>query len=369
VRIVWDVSPLAVPPTGIGRYIRGMLVACAQGAPGDEWVALSVGGAGETGRLAAHLDGLDGVVRVHRRLRPGRVFRRALNASPVAALELLTGRCDVFVGSEWLHPRQRHGARAAIVYDLVPLTHPHLTTAKTRALHLRKLADVRRCDVVVCISEATARAVTEHLGIARERLVVARPGVDDAFRLARPGRSPSGGRPYVLSVGTLEPRKNLGAVIDAFALLRPRHPSLALVLAGGAGWCDDGIDGRIAAHGLAGSVVRLGYVADADLPGVVAGAAAFCLPALVEGFGMPVAEALAAGVPVVCSDHESLDEAAGDAALRAAPTDAEAIAAALEVALRGDATRIAAGRDHAATLTWSADAATIVAAIKAIAVD
>ncbi len=363
-RIVWDVSPLAVPPTGIGRYIRGVLGACARAAPDNDWVALSVGGAGETTRLEAHLAGLDGVRRLHRRLRPGRVFRRGLNACPLPLLEVIAGRCDVFVGSEWLHPRQRQGARAAIVYDLVPLTHPHLTTVKTRDLHLRKLDEVRRCDLVVCISDATAAAVAEHLGLARDRLVVARPGVDDAYRTARPGRSPCGGRPYLLAVGTLEPRKNLGAAIDAFALLRGQHPDLALVLAGGAGWGDDGIDARVAAHGLADRVVRLGYVADADLPGIVAGAAALCLPALVEGFGMPVAEALAAGVPVVCSDHPSLDEAAGPAAFRAAPTDADAIARALASALVAEPARITAGRDHTAALTWTASGEIVAAALR-----
>ena len=371
-RIVWDVSPLSVPPTGIGTYVRESLAAAARLRPEHRFVALSVGGRNETVRLAEHLAGLPATIeRRHRRVRGAAPLRRALNSAPLPLLEPLAGRCDAFVDSEWLYPRQRHGARIAVVHDLIPLRFPEWTTAPTRRMHLRKLEDVRRADGVVTNSAATARDVAERLGVPEQRLHVAHPGVADAFRTAVPAApGPAGGRPYLLAVGTLEPRKNLPALLDAYAILRRELPDLALVLVGGQGWGGDPVAQRAAELGLGGDLVRTGYLPQDALPGVVAGAAAFCWPTLFEGFGMPVAEALAAGVPVVCSDDPSLDEAAGDAAWRAPARDPEAIAEAIRRAVTDDAERArrsAAGRAHAATLTWEACATVFVQTIEELA--
>jgi glycosyltransferase involved in cell wall biosynthesis len=371
-RVAWDVSPLSVPPTGIGTYIRETLVAAPRIRPEHRFVALSVGGRNETVRLAEHLDGLPaGIERRHVRLRGAAVWRRLANSAPIPLLERLVGPVDAFVGSEWLYPRQRHGVRVALVHDLIPLRFPEWTTAPTRRMHLRKLEDVRRADVVVANSAATARDVVERLGVPEVRLHVAHPGVDDAFRRAVPTAvGPAGERPYLLAVGTLEPRKNLGALLDAYALVRRTRPELALVLVGGVGWGGDTVAGRIAALGLEADVVRTGYVPQADLPPIMAGASAFCWPTLFEGFGMPVAEALAAGVPVVCSDDPSLDEAAGDAAWRVPAREPEALAAAILAAVGDEAERtrrIALGRAHAAALTWDACAAVFLEAIEALA--
>lgn len=367
-RVVVDVTPLALPPTGIGTYLRETITACGRAPRGHEIVALSMGGRTETARLAEHLGSPPGVVRRHRRVRGAFVLRRLVNASPIPLLEPLAGRADAFVGSEWLHPRQRSGVRGAIVYDLVPLRFPEWTTPETRALHDRKLADVRRCDVVVCISEATAGDVREHLGIDPGRIRVARPGVSDRFRDATPAPPPAlGGRPYIASLCTHEPRKNLVTLVEAFGQLRTRHPELALVLVGSAGWDGGAAAGAVDRLGLAGEVLITGYLADAAVPGVLAGARAFCWPALFEGFGIPVVEAQAAGVPVACSDDPTLDEAAGDAALRFAARDPEALAVALTRLVEDEPLRAelqARGRVHAAGLTWQSTAAGLLTALE-----
>ena len=323
-------------------------------------------------QAAEVLGGLpEAIERRHRRVRGAAPLRRLLNSAPLPLLEPLAGRCDAFVDSEWLYPRQRHGVRVAVVHDLIPLRFPEWTTAPTRRMHLRKLDDVRRADAVVTNSAATARDVAERLGIPEQRLHVAHPGVADAFRTAVPASpGPAGGRPYVVAVGTLEPRKNLPALLDAYALVRRDLPELALVLVGGQGWGGDPVAQRAAELGLGDDLVRTGYLPQGALPGVVAGARAFCWPTLFEGFGMPVAEALAAGVPVVCSDDPSLDEAAGDAAWRAPARDPEAIAGAIRRAVVDDAERarrIEAGRAHAATLTWEACATVFVETIEGLA--
>jgi glycosyltransferase involved in cell wall biosynthesis len=367
-RVVVDVTPLALPPTGIGTYLRETIAACGRAPRGHEIVALSMGGRTETAGLAEHLDSPPGVVRCHRLVRGAFVLRRLVNASPIPLLEPLAGRADAFVGSEWLHPRQRSGVRGAIVYDLVPLRFPEWTTPETRALHDRKLADVRRCDVVVCISEATAGDVRDHLGIDAGRVRVARPGVGDRFRHATPVPPPAlGGRPYIASLCTHEPRKNLVTLVEAFGRLRAQHPELALVLVGSAGWDGGAAADAVDRLGLAGDVVITGYLPDDAVPGVLAGARAFCWPALFEGFGIPVVEAQAAGVPVACSDDPTLDEAAGDAALRFPARDAEALAAALARLVEDEPLRAdlqARGRAHAAGLTWEETATGLLTALE-----
>jgi glycosyltransferase involved in cell wall biosynthesis len=371
VRIVFDVTPLSVPPTGIGTWITETASACAADPRAPQVTAFSITGRGETIRLDANL-GLDPrVERNARTVRGASYLRAVINRLPVPLLEPLCGRVDAFVGSEWLYPRQRRGVRVAVVHDLIPLRFPQWTTRQTRRLHLAKLRDVRRADVVICNSDATARDVTRLVGVDEARISVAHPGVSDRFRTAT-SQPPDGldGRPYVVSVCTLEPRKNLGTLLDAYQEIHRRRRDLALVLVGAGGWGDDGVTRRIASLGLQRDVLLTGYLPASRVAGVVAGARVFCWPALFEGFGMPVCEAQAAGVPVVCSDDPSMDEAAGDACLRVSPRDTRGIAAAIETAADDDGVRDALrrrGLAHTASLTWQRTASVLLDAVAAVA--
>jgi glycosyltransferase involved in cell wall biosynthesis len=147
----------------------------------------------------------------------------------------------------------------------------------------------------------------------------------------------------VLTVSTLEPRKNLPALVEAFTLLRQRRPELTLAIAGLEGWEEK----PLAAEGVS----LLGFVSDDELARLYRGALAFAYPSRFEGFGIPVVEALASGVPAVVSSHPSLDEASGGATLRADPDDPEAFASALEEAL---AAPRGTGVEHASRFTWRA---------------
>ena len=208
-------------------------------------------------------------------------------------------------------------------------------------MHAAKYRNAARtCDVIFADSRYTADDVVERLGVAPERLRVAYPGVGEVFTAE--GEAADLGRPYLLAVATLEPRKNVETLLAAHKLL-DGEPTLAVV--GASGWGKQPDMPRDA-------VLRLGYVPDEELPRLYRGAAAFVFPSRFEGFGIPVIEAMASGVPCVVSSHPSLDEASGDAAIRVDPDDREAIAAGIREALDRRDELVGRGRAHAARFTW-----------------
>ena len=339
-RIVLDVSPLSRPRTGIGNYIRGMVAGLAEAAESEhDVVAFGPSGPRGRGRIREALAGLG--VEVRTPLAP-HVVRTAWSRSGRVPVEHVVGRLDVFHFSDWMYPPQRAGLRATTVHDLVPLRYPDWVEPETLRMHGPKYEHAARtCDRIFVNSCFTGNDVAELLGVPEERIVVAYPGIDPVFTATGEAAHLDG--PYVLGVGTLEPRKNLPALLEAFALLRRRRPELTLALAGLEGWEER----PLAAEG----VRLLGFVSDEELARLYRGAAAFAYPSRFEGFGMPVVEALASGVPAVVSAHPSLDEASGEAALRADPDDPEAFADALEQALSSPR---GTGVEHAARFTWRA---------------
>jgi glycosyltransferase involved in cell wall biosynthesis len=354
VRIAFDVSPLSHPRTGIGNYLRGSLAGLVEASGGrDEIVAFAPTSARGLCAIPAALAGIP----VEVRLRPfpwSHRVRMAWSRRGRPPVERFLGPVDVLHFSDWMYPPQRAGVRATTIHDLVPLRFPEWTTPRTREMHGEKYASAAAtCDVVFANSAYTAADVVERLGIPAERVRVALPGLRDG--LAPAGERADLGRPYVLALATSEPRKNLARLVDAWRLL---DGELGLALAGGEGW------GGQAPPADAG-IRRLGYVPDADVARLLRGAAVFAYPSLFEGFGMPVVEAMACGTPVVASAHPSLDEACGDAALRADPDDPAAIAAAVDEAIRRRHELVPAGLAHAGSFSWDATAGVVLAALEA----
>jgi alpha-1,3-rhamnosyl/mannosyltransferase len=232
-----------------------------------------------------------------------------------------------------------------MIHDLVPLHFPDWVHRRTARMHGAKYRHAARaCDVVIANSTFTADDVAETLDVPRERIQVAHPGVEPAF--SPEGEHADLGRPYALTVATLEPRKNLGTLVEAWRALG--EDELALAVSGAAGW---GEQPRLEVPG----VLRLGYTPDEELPALFRGATVFVFPSRFEGFGIPVLEAMVSGVPCVVSAHPSLDEACGDAAVRVDPEDADAIAAGIREALDRRDDLVPRGLEHARgrLATWT----------------
>jgi glycosyltransferase involved in cell wall biosynthesis len=343
VRIVMDVSPLSLPRTGIGNYVRGMVTGLAEAA-GDrhELIAFAPSGPRGRRRIQQSLAGLPVQLRLPV-LPKAQVWRSSWSRLGRPPVETVVGPLDVFHFSDWMYPPQRGGVRATTVHDLVPLRFPEWVQSRTRRMHGPKYENAARtCDRVFVNSEFTGCEVAELLGVQEERIVVAYPGIDPRFR--PDGEHADLGGPYILAVSTLEPRKNLPALVAAFARLRRPRPELTLAIAGLAGWEEQPLH--------AAGVRLLGFVPDEELARLYRGAAVFAYPSRFEGFGLPVAEAMACGTPAVVSSHASLDEASGESAFRADPNDAEAFAQALELALDTPSEQRERGIAHAERFTW-----------------
>jgi glycosyltransferase involved in cell wall biosynthesis len=342
-RIAFDVSPLSHERTGVNNYIRGSLGGLAEAARpgGHEIVAFAPTSPAGRRVIPEALAGIDVDLRLVTLL-GAHGWRTAWSVLGSPAAERFLGPFDALHFSDWMFPPQRNGVRATTIHDIVPHHYPEWTTGRTRAMHGRKYRNaVRTCDVVFANSAFTADDFSGAFAFPRERVLVAHPGI--AAEFAAGGEPADLGHPYLLTVATLEPRKNLGMLVDAFALLA--DTGLALVVVGGAGWGEQPqLDRR--------GVVRLGRVTDAELARLYRGASAVVYPSRFEGFGMPITEAMASGAPVVASAHPSLDEAAGNAAVRADPESPAAIADAIREALgRADELR-RLGREHAAQFSW-----------------
>ena len=265
----------------------------------------------------------------------------------------------------------------ATIHDLSHLRYPHFHPRERIAYLERRLPDtLRRAGCLISDSEFIRQEIITLLGVAPQRVRTIPLGVDPVFHpRSTPELQPVldryrlAGLPYLLVVATLEPRKNLARMVAAYtrlpAALRRRHP---LALAGAPGWLSADLERAIEPLERAGQARRLGYVPQSDLPLLYAGAFAFAYPSLYEGFGLPVLEALASGVPTLSSDRASLPEVAGAAALYVDPEDVDHLSVGLERLLTDDpwrAAAVTAGLLQARRFSWERCVDQTVAAYRA----
>lgn len=289
-------------------------------------------------------------------------------------LEWLAGAFDLFHAPDFVLPPLRRALGVITVHDLSFLRVPECAEARLVAYLTQAVPHaVRRASRILADSVNTQRDLTALLDVDPARIDVVYPGIGPRYQPVTDGEQRRAvaqryqlNGPFILSLGTLEPRKNYPRLIRAFAQLR-RQSGLAhtLVIGGGKGWLTESLFALAEQEKVASFVRFLGYVDEADLPALYSLADLYAFPSRYEGFGIPVVEAMACGTPVVCADNSSLPEAAGAAAILVNADDTDALAAALERGLTDQAWRAAArrlGQAQAARFSWRASAAQLVAA-------
>lgn len=283
--------------------------------------------------------------------------------------EAFAGPFDLFHGPDFVLPPMRCRRSILTVHDLSFLVYPE-HAVPTLARYLRRVVppSVARASLVVADSESTRHDLIRHLGAPPDKVAVVWGGVDPSFRpitdqvtLARVRQRYQAEPPFVLSVGTLEPRKNYGRLLEAFAALRRElSQPIRLLIAGGKGWLYDDIFRQQRSLGLDEAVAFLGFVPEDDLPALISLAQVFVYPSLYEGFGLPVLEAMACGAPVIAANTSALPEVAQGAALLVDPSDVAALAGAMRRVLEDEGLRqelSERGQERAATFTWERAAA------------
>jgi glycosyltransferase involved in cell wall biosynthesis len=276
-----------------------------------------------------------------------------LNLPGNPGMDSVTRGFDVFHASNMVRNPPRRPALTATVHDLTCRMMPEFhTSANIRADEYYAQGILGRASGIVAVSESSKRDAIRELRLDAERIHVIHPGIDARFFDAKPEPS---SKPYVLFVGTIEPRKNVDTLLDAWLQLAPDiRDAYDLVIAGPSGWKSSGTMSRIK---TTPGVRYEGYVSESRLPAFTAGATAFAFPSLYEGFGFPPVQAMAAGVPTIVSNVSSLPELAGDAALLVDPKSPGELASALERLLTSPESRSdlgRRGRKRAARFTWDA---------------
>jgi glycosyltransferase involved in cell wall biosynthesis len=324
-----DLRPSLSRPTGVGTYVLGLAARLPALAPDDSFHFFS---ASMKERYPARTWPAN--VRLVDRRVPVGALNLAWNRLGWPPLDRLVGAPLDLVHSP--HPLlipARHARRIVTIHDLFFLKHPEMSDAEIRRDYVALVREhARQADGVLCVSEHTASEARRLLDVPPEKIAVTPLGVDPGFRERLPEESvearlrrlrlPRGG---ILYVGTEEKRKNLVSLVMAYLSLARRRPEAPpLILAGpGSSWAQGGT--RI------GPQIRAtGYLLRDDVRALMAASALLVLPSLEEGFGLPVVEAMAAGLPVVCSRGSALEEVAGDAAELVDPRDPTALAHAIE---------------------------------------
>ncbi len=375
-RVAIDYTAALYQAAGIGRFVRNLVAALAEVDPNTEYLLVYADPPHGASPILPKAPNFVG-----RRIPlPERALAALWHRLAIPApVDLITGPVDIFHSPDFVLPPVRRGAKVLTVHDLAFLLRPECADARLRD-YLEKTVprSVARADFILADSINTQDDLICLLGVPPAKVEVVPGGVEATFT---PVRDPelldpirqriSGGAPFILSVGMIEPRKNLVRLIEAFERFKERHHAPhKLVLAGKRGWLSDGIYGRAASSPISSEILFPGFVAEADLPALYSAADLFAYPSLYEGFGLPPLEAMACGTPVIASQSASLPEVVGGAALMVDPENTDEIAEALGKVLDDidlQARMASQGLEQAKQFTWRASAEKMVAVYKRLA--
>ncbi len=319
--------------TGVEEYTLGVLQAMVSASPADQFVLFA------NSVAPMRLPSFDAPhVEVRAFAYPNTLFNMSLKVAHIPKLDRLLGGVDVFfVPSFRLAPLSRRCPLVLTVHDLSFVRHPHFFSRDRRTWHriMDPLSLTRSAEHILAVSQATAHDVEALYGVPGSHISVIPSGISSAMR-PLPNGSPVREavrmryrlpERFILFLGTLEPRKNLESLLEAYASARSRGVAHALVLAGTRGWMPRTFFSRIREHPYARNILLTGFIEDADKPAVYSMADLFVYPSFYEGFGFPPLEALACGTPVVTSFNSAIPEIVGDfGALLTNPYDAEELA-------------------------------------------
>jgi glycosyltransferase involved in cell wall biosynthesis len=338
-RVCLDVSPAVHRRAGLGRYAQELSAALLEVDAENEYLIFF--NRPRSARVEPPLHSL-------RRLtvawsnKPWRMSALLAHFAGLSQDRLFPG-VDLFHATDHLLPRFSRVRSVFTLHDLAFRLYPETHTALNRwFLNVMMPRFLQAADAVIAVSEHTKRDALRAYNLDEAKVRVIYEGVNPRFRPAPPEAVAVIRRKYglperfILSVGTIEPRKNLETALAAYRALKEGGAAHKLVIVGKKGWLYRGFFRRLREEGLEGEVVFPGFVPDDDLPALYGGADLFLFPSLYEGFGLPPLEAMACGAPVVCSDVSSLPEVVGDAALLVPPLEVRAWAEALR-RLLGDA--------------------------------
>ncbi len=358
-----DVSAAVHARAGLGRYAATLAMALDRERPGE--LRLFFANASPSSSLAVPLPDVP-----QRSIRLGyKPWRMAVWAGQLLTIgfDSLLGDTSLFHATEHLLMPVQHIPTVFTVHDLIYRLFPeHHKKLNYWFLNAAMPLFVRRADAIITVSETTRRDLVRLYGTPENKINVIAEAAAPAFKPQPPAyveavRShfclPDR---YLLAVGTIEPRKNLARLVQVLATLRRDYPDLKLVVVGSRGWLVQSFFQAIERWGQADAIVMPGFVPDEDLPAIYCGAVAAVSASLYEGFGLPVLEAMACGVPVACSATSGLGEMAGQAALHFDPTQVEDMIGALRRLLVDEALRAALaeqGLKRAALFSWSRAAA------------
>jgi glycosyltransferase involved in cell wall biosynthesis len=356
-RILLDYRPALRQRTGVGEYVHEIAAALTRHLPPSD--SLTLFSSSWKDRLPA--TPVPGARVVDARV-PVRVLNLAWHRLGWPPVERFAGPVDIAHSAHPLLIPARAAKQVVTIYDLDFLDHPERTRAEIRRDYGALAAPhAQRAAAVVTISRFTAGEIERRLGVPRDRIVICSPGAP--AWTPRPAAAPRG---PILFMGTLEPRKNLGALLGAYAKLRDMDPAAPpLWLAGGTTEASAQWIRAIAEPPLKGHVTHLGYVESDRRYDLYAQASMLVLPSHLEGFGMTVLEAMTAGVPAIVSNRGALPEVAGDAAHIVEADDVQGLAAAMARYLADPAVAAAAterGLRRSREYSWDTSARTLLAA-------
>ena len=352
-RVGIDYRPAVLLRSGIGRYVRNTVRHLPAMDDDLELSLFSVFFRDHARRLAAAGVAETDRVRLAAARFPGRLVK-GLGAVRMLSTSRWTGPVDVFHLTDYVKLPVRDSKIVATIHD-VTFLHPdaYHPPANRRRLTAVTQWVIKRADRILTVSETSRREILAHYELPEDRVVVTPLGVDEKFLV--PFEPTPTAIPSVLFVGTLEPRKNLPRLLRAFEIVLASGLEAHLHLVGRRGWMCDEVFRLLLRPTLADKVTWLGSVSDDALIELMRSASVLAYPSLWEGFGLPVLEGMAMGLPVLTSDCGALAEVAGDGALRVEPTSVEAIADGLQFLLEN---RVAAvklgerGRERARQFTW-----------------